>query len=101
MMKNRILSLNSQFFYTFFISVRRSLEKNILLFMPLPVWMLILGIRQLIENTSPGTLVSIWYENNFYYNYLEQYFLILTGAFGLTLIFWVYTRKIWSSQGNE
>ncbi len=97
-MKNRILSLTDQLNHTFVTSVCHSLEKYIILFSPLPIWMLVLGTRQLIENTPPESLVSIRYGISYNFNYLEQYSLILTGAFGLTLIFWIYTRKIWSFQ---
>lgn len=100
-MKNKPLNRVGQFVRVVIISVGRTLEKYILIFIPLPIWMLILGTIQLVKNTSPEVLMSIRHGNMNFFDYLEQHLLILMGAAGITLIFWIYTRKIWMSRPGE
>jgi len=82
-------------------ALKHTLEKLIVLLIPVPVLMLIKGIEGIIERESPDSLASLGTVGSGFFNFLEMHSLIIAGAFGVTFIVWFLTRNIWSNSDSE
>ncbi|MCP3849442.1 MAG: hypothetical protein GY694_04270 [Gammaproteobacteria bacterium] len=82
-------------------ALKHTLEKLIILLIPVPVLMLIKGIEGIIERESPDSLASLGTVSSGFFNFLEMHSLIIAGAFGVTFIVWFLTRNIWSNSDSE
>ena len=82
-------------------SLRHILEKIAVLFIPLPLLMLFFGTLGIIEKESPEHLANIGSMGSSFFNSLELHTLIIAGAFGVTLIVWFITRKIWTQSDED
>ncbi len=88
---------NHQFIAKLTPAIRHMLEKLTILLVPIPLFMLIIGIEGLIEQQSPENLASLGSVGSGFFNSLEMHSLIIIGALGVTFIIWFLTRNIWSS----
>jgi len=82
-------------------ALKHTLEKLVVLLIPVPVLMLIKGIEGIIERESPDSLASLGTVGSGFFNFLEMHSLIIAGAFGVTFIVWFLTRNIWSNSDSE
>jgi len=82
-------------------SLRHILEKIAILFVPLPLFMLFSGTTGIIEKNSPEHLATISSMGSSFFNSFEMHSLILAGAFGITFIIWVITRKVWNQSDEQ
>ena len=90
-----LLNTLLEFTVTQICSVCKIIDKMIVFFIPLPLLMLILGISGVIDYESPDELESINTLSLSFINHINVHSLILLGAFGLTFIIWLITRKLW------
>ena len=76
--------------------------KNLsLLLIPIPLSMLAAGTEGLIEVEPPDNLASLGAISSGFFNFLALHSLILSGAFGVTFIVWLLTKKLWLTTDNE
>lgn len=79
-------------------AIRHMLEKITMLLILLPLFMLITGIKGIIEQQSPDNLASLNSVGFSFMNFFDMHFLIIAGAFGVTFIIWFLTRKLWTKR---
>ncbi len=77
------------------------LEKVVWLLLPLPLFMLITGTEGIIENESPENLASLSTLRSGLVDFLNMHTLIIFGAFGLTFMIWLITRKMWTPSVQD
>lgn len=82
-------------------AIRHVLEKLTILLIPLPIFMLIIGIEGIIEQNSPENLASLGTVGTSFISLLGVHSLIIAGALGVTFIVWFLTRKIWNNSEDN
>ena len=79
-------------------AIHHLLKKITMLLILLPLFMLISGIKGIIEQESPDNLASLGSVGSAFLNFIDMHVLIIAGAFGVTFIIWFLTRNIWTER---
>lgn len=91
----------AQQIYSLMPAIHQLLKNVLILLIPLPLLMLVVGTEGLIEQESPDSLASLSTIGTGFFNFLDMHSLILLGAFGVTFIIWLLTRNLWLNIDDE
>jgi len=81
--------------------IGKLINKIIVFFIPLPLFLLGTGISGIINDESPESLASINTMGMGFIDHINMHTLIFLGAFGITFIIWFITRKIWVNSERK